>query len=568
MMSLNPTFTRVPIRAALSATATIALFALITPSASALPSAAWSEEGTQGGAAYGFGAATAGDINGDGYSDLVVASPWFDVSGSDRGRAWLYSGSPTGLGSATWQTDGTDAGDHYGYSVACVGDVNGDGYDDVLVGAALSDTGAQADDGAIYLYFGSSSGLPTVSSWWSDGPQATALLGSFVAGGADFNGDGYDDLVAGAPGYNPGGLPSAGRIQIYLGSATTPVYSTSIVGTVTGGWVGHVMITLDFNGDGYDDLVTTQLENGQSKHMLFLGNSGGLSTTPAKTFYFGDPINGSAISSAGDVNGDGYEDLLFGEPGATSNAGRIRLWYGSSTLATTAEYWWILDGAASGEKLGSSLGCAGDMNGDGYGDFLVHAEAGSSGQARLFYGSKDGPTYRQVWALADGSDHYFAWRLSTAGDVDGDGYSDLFLASPYEDTPGGGEGRVDVYRGSADSPGAYVQWNAQGSQADCLFGTAVALGDFDGNGTDDIAVGTGSFDGAGVNSGLVSVYDGWDDVADTPEWSVTGETAGLRFGDAIASALDVDGDGYEDLLVGAPGANGGRGEARLYRGGL
>ncbi len=124
-----------------------------------LSSPSWITESDQDEASYGASVATAGDVNGDGFSDVVIGAPYFDNGQSNEGKAFLFLGSPAGLsGSAAWTSEGNQADAIWGHFVAPAGDVNGDGFADVLVGAPDFDNG-QADEGRAAVYLGSASGL-------------------------------------------------------------------------------------------------------------------------------------------------------------------------------------------------------------------------------------------------------------------------------------------------------------------------------------------------------------------------------------------------------------------------
>ena len=192
----------------------------------------------------------AGDVNGDGYADVILGTPHF---GTDNGRAYVYRGSAAGLGpTAAWSVTGVDSQDQVGYSVAGAGDVDGDGYADVLVGA-LKDPLLDYP-GKAYLYAGSASGLSATADWSASGESNGDEFGGALSGAGDVNGDGYADVVVGARRH----LSSRGKIYVYLGSATglDSDAGSSDVGEAEGDELGYSVASAgDVNGDGFADLV-------------------------------------------------------------------------------------------------------------------------------------------------------------------------------------------------------------------------------------------------------------------------------------------------------------------------
>ncbi len=166
----------------------------------------WVVEGHERNASFGTSVASAGDVNGDGYDDVVVGAPLYGPG--DPGAAFLFLGSATGPSTAPdWAVWPHQAYASFGTSVASAGDVNGDGYDDVVIGAPFY---GPDDGGAAFLFLGSATGLSATPDWTTFGHQTNGELGTSVASAGDVNGDGYDDVVVGAPLYGPGDLPVPG----------------------------------------------------------------------------------------------------------------------------------------------------------------------------------------------------------------------------------------------------------------------------------------------------------------------------------------------------------------------
>ncbi len=158
----------------------------------------WFESIGQEGAHYGQSVATAGDVNGDGYADVIVGAPDYTNGQDGEGGTWVYHGSAAGLShDVSTHDEGNQAGAAFGYSVATAGDVNGDGYADVIVGALLY-TDTQTEEGRVWVWHGSEDGLSETNNWWAVGGATNASLGNSVSTAGDVNGDGYADIIVGA----------------------------------------------------------------------------------------------------------------------------------------------------------------------------------------------------------------------------------------------------------------------------------------------------------------------------------------------------------------------------------
>jgi hypothetical protein len=227
---------------------------------------------------YGRSVSTAGDVNGDGYSDVVVGALRYDNGQTNEGRAYLYLGSTSGLSTtASWTGESNQASAQYGLSVSSAGDVNGDGYSDVLVGAYLYDNG-ETDEGRAYLYHGSASGLSTTAAWTGESNQASAYYGYSVSSAGDVNGDGYSDVVLGAAYYNNGNTDE-GRAYLYLGSASGLLPNASWASDSNQEYAEYgssVSTAGDVNGDGYSDVLVgaPSYDNGETdegRSFIYLG---------------------------------------------------------------------------------------------------------------------------------------------------------------------------------------------------------------------------------------------------------------------------------------------------------
>jgi Raf kinase inhibitor-like YbhB/YbcL family protein len=456
-------------------TATITPTSTITPTATPTPltsMSAWTGESNQASAYYGNSVSSAGDVNGDGYSDVVLGAVYYNNGNTDEGRAYLYHGSASGLSTtAAWTGESNQASAYYGNSVSSAGDVNGDGYSDVIVGAVDYSNG-ESNEGRAYLYLGSTSGLSTTASWTGESNQASAAYGFSVSSAGDVNGDGYSDVVVGAGLYD-NGQTNEGRAYLYLGSASGLSTTASWMGEsnqasdLFGNYGRSVSTAGDVNGDGYSDVVVGALryDNGQTNEgraYLYLGSTSGLSTTASWT---GESNQASAqyglsVSSAGDVNGDGYSDVLVGAylyDNGETDEGRAYLYHGSASgLSTTAA--WTGESNQASAYYGYSVSSAGDVNGDGYSDVVLGAAYYNNGntdegRAYLYLGSASGLLPNASWA-SDSNQEYaeYGSSVSTAGDVNGDGYSDVLVGAPSYDNGETDEGRSFIYLGFALLP--------------------------------------------------------------------------------------------------------------------
>jgi hypothetical protein len=260
-----------------------------------------------------------GDVNGDGYADVLVVLS--EYAGENRGFAYVYLGGATGLATTPATTFSGPGSAQFWADGASAGDVNGDGYGDVVIGAAnMTDA---------YVYLGGAAGLATTPAVTFTGPSGSSF-GLSVSGAGDVNGDGYADLVAGGQGVS--------KAYVYLGGASGP--GTTPAATLTGSYssdLGNAVASAgDVNGDGYADLVVGAI--GSSQAYVYLGGAMGLSTTPSATLAGPGGSNfGDAVASAGDVNGDGYADVVVGAPRASSIQGMAYLYLGgTSGVGTTA----------------------------------------------------------------------------------------------------------------------------------------------------------------------------------------------------------------------------------------
>ena len=482
-------------------------YVALASGAPGLPSTAlgWSFETNQQDAGIDAVSANAGDVNGDGFEDLLLGLPRFDGSAADAGRVYLFLGLPNGLSvsaSTTW--NGSQAGERLGQVVAGIGDVNGDGYDDVALGSPLHD-GAGADSGRVRVYLGSQSGVGTSAHLTLSGASASAQLGAGLGGAGDINGDGFADLVVGAPGYSSGQV-GEGRAQLHLGS------------------VSGLSATPDWT-----------LEGNQSGASL-----------------------GAQATGAGDVNGDGYADLLLTAPSwdtAASNAGICMVFHGSpSGLATTPDG--SLAGGAGGQ-YGTVAAPLGDINGDGFGDVACATLIGN-GIVKLLLGSSGGiPSSASATWTGDASNDLFGQSIS-AGDVNGDGLADVFVGAPQGEKGGTNNvGEVKLFLGTTAGPASAASWVLDGTQAGSKFGWGVAAVDVNGDRFSDLALTAPRHAAGTANEGRFTTYYGNDDGADGVggALSVFSRRTGAGTGAVAAGGATAEADSawFEGTLAPASG---------------
>lgn len=353
---------------------------------------AWTIEG-KGGTNFGESIAQAGDVNGDGYFDVIIGASRFSNGEDNEGAAFVYYGSPSGLSSTpAWTMEGNQANSFFGISVSTAGDVNKDGYADVIIGAHYFD-GGETNEGRVFIYLGSASGLGKTPFFTAEGDQVNAFFGKAVACAGDVNRDGYSDVLIGAPGYDNGQI-NEGRAYLYLGTYMGMTQSASWTGEsnqAEANYGNTVAAAGDVNGDGFSDAIigSNRYDEGQSnvgKIFVYMGSANGFSGFPDWT-YTGNKIDGNmgiSVASAGDINGDSYGEVIVGSYGFNPevSTGDVFVFYGSRK-GTTNEMIMIDKKKYPGGFIGMSVASAGDTNGDGYADILAGLVRSSSNPWKL-----------------------------------------------------------------------------------------------------------------------------------------------------------------------------------------
>ncbi|MCK5773849.1 MAG: FG-GAP repeat protein [Thermoplasmata archaeon] len=434
-----------------------------------------------------------GDVNGDGYDDFMVQT----MRNGFDGYHLIFGRSNNTLTNMTlWGNEIRFSGSrsetvNMDSNIARAGDVNGDGYDDFLIGEQAYDG---THKGKTHLIFGMRSGWNKGSTLDDDsnasflGENSDDWSGYSVSGGGDINGDGYDDLIIGSPG-NDEYISESGQVYIIFGKRTGWTTDVSLSnadasyhGTLSGENIGlSLSIVGDINKDGYDDIAIGGPgakigDDVPGKIYLIFGRSSGwemdmLLDSPDASFIGEDHLDyaGSMISGAGDVNGDGFDDMLIGAYGnddGGDRAGKTYLVFGRPNSWPQED---PLDTKSNASFIGGSvIGLSGldvtgvgDVNKDGYDDFMIaeyENDTGgeNAGQTYFFYGKQIGWS---LDAMLSGSDVSFIGEaphdkcgdgISGDGDINGDGYPDILIGSPGNSQTNGAAGKVYLI---------YIEWN-------------------------------------------------------------------------------------------------------------
>jgi len=428
-----------------------------------------------------------------------------------------------------WFFNGNTSGTKMGSAVSGVGDVNGDGNPDVLVGAELYQS-AIDKEGAAFLFLSSGGGLPGVPDWSFFGGQQGSHLGCVLTGIGDLNKDGSEDIAISACEHN-----------------------IEVDGEVNKSKVGAVYV---FHGSP-----------------SFI-----LSTQPDWTF-IGDQVEayvGSALSSAGDINHDGYSDLLISAPGydtldelgdpILTNNGKVYLFFGSADGLSQVPNW-TAEGIYNAEKFGSAVTSA-DIDNDGDSDVIIGAPRPTNKGSVYVYKNNDGVlSSTPKILLHNQTEAQFGAKLTGVGDVNKDGFEDVVIGAPnfkeLIDLNVVSVGCVYFYSGSPtglpDTPDKEICGTFPNGK---LGASIAAAGDMDGDGFDDFLVGAPDFsdindDSGEEQQGAVFLFFGTAKDSNPPNVrsdvdSAFGGKADTDFGIAISSIGDVNGDNRLDIIVGAP----------------
>jgi FG-GAP repeat len=393
--------------------------------------------GATGSLSVGWSVAAIGDVNGDGYDDFIVGvmsgSP---SSRTDAGEAWVVFGRASGWpasfelstldGAGGFHVIGAAFGDNAGYRVSGAGDVNGDGFDDIVVGAFAADPNGASAAGRSYVVFGKAASwaatvdlgtLNGATGFRIDGIDAEDFSGMSVSSAGDVNGDGFADILVGAYGADPGSRGEAGETYVVFGHG--------------GAWSATLGLASLTGANGF--------------------RLGGVAASD---------LSGLSVALAGDVNGDGFGDIVIGaygaDPGGRNNAGAAYVVFGKSSGWTASLDLANLDGATgfrleggtASDFAGYGVASAGDLNADGYDDVIVGANQanGLRGATYVVFGKSGGWTASLDLSTLDGSNGFrlvgenvndgAGGVVSGVGDFNGDGFADLVIGAMEADPNG------------------------------------------------------------------------------------------------------------------------------------
>ena len=516
---------------------------------STIPS--WRIEGVDYSDRLGARTEEAGDVNGDGYEDVLVNALGDATISGYEGITFLYYGSATGPSTTPdWYFEGDQNNAYLGESISG-GDLNGDGYSDILIGSSRYNTFA-IDDGIVYAFFGGPDGPSELPDWYATSGIANSNFGFNCNATGDLNNDGYNDVVI--------GQDVQKKVLVYYGSAAGPSWTPSATIVSPNADIttfGYFFTVANTNGDDYDDVVVCGRDNigFSDKPVLyvFYGSSTGVSLVPDWSYFNIAGI--SIVDNAGDVNNDGYEDLICYQL-------QPILFTGGPTGLSLEPVWSY---ATSSPTISHSIGGAGDVNNDGYDDVLVYCYyftdflEDTYSTVLLFAGYEGGLSDFPIWWDHNINDTYGNYQeniasVSGAGDLNGDGYDDFITGFPeFLNETSSDVGAVNLYFGGTNpyDPLYDEDLRLHGLKEFEYYGSDVAsLGDINDDGFDDLAIGCSGYDGAILEAGKVDIHLG-SAVGLSPTPSVTYEATAttLRSGMRVCGPGDITGDGYEDMLV-------------------
>jgi hypothetical protein len=534
--------------------------------------------GSMANAYSGENVSALGDVNGDGLEDFLVGAEGGNLSHLIYGKSSYSAVDVSNLGSAGVTFSGAAAGDQLGYFTGSAGDFNGDGYSDMLLGARRADPNGVSSAGSAYIVYGgenlSSSSMSILNvntGFVLNGAAENGLLGASVASAGDVNGDGFNDVIVGEL------SNGAGNAYVIFGGDqgnndvdTATLASTGRGFTIVGSGASHlgraVSSAGDVNGDGLADVIVGAPGGGSGGTTYVIYGKTTTSPVNSLTANSVNAADGFAIidssldataslgygaSSVGDVNGDGYSDLLVTASRSGGTAGAAYVVFGSNSLTGTIDLNQLtassgirIAGQTINEQFGLSAKGIGDINADGLADFVIgNSSSTGTNISYVFHGRSTGgslTTSDAAYVLTSAStSDYAGYSVSGGTDINGDGLVDLLVGAYGDDTDGEDSGRSYVVFGSTSSQKLSGNTIAQlgNDQSNTLTGSANSESFVAGRG-DDVLSGNGGADvmygGAGYD---VFVINGSNIDALSSNWGANGNLQRLA---RIDGGTDVD----------------------------
>ena len=457
------------------------------------PIATMPDQTAEGDITFGvFGAAASGlgDINNDGFDDLLVGQPYYPTGNpaTGTGRVLLFLGRASGLGNtADWSMDGEQAGNGLGFgNVHIAEDVNDDGFDEITFAATNfnadpNDPNAPTRVGKAYVVLGAASIADLTESWTFTGTITDGRIGTSLSSVGDVNCDGFNDLGVASYFYN-----GRGRVDVFYGEAT-PAATPQIGGlsatpnwTINGviasqqgsnmgrsiGPAGNPLGRSGLNGEQCGGILIGEsghrvTQQAQGRALAFFGSTAGLPAPNSPDWtVVGAAANlsvGVAVTGGGDLNGDGVDDIAVAQ-NAANNVGKVIVYYGNTTTGFSTTPDWEKSGSANNELYGSALKLIPSVNGDinrgvptPIDDLLIGAANFQSGlgKAELYLGSEEGLRTSAKWSVVGAAGERLGFSVS-GGDFNGDDVGDLIVGSLTATNTNGNAaaGKVGIYHGS------------------------------------------------------------------------------------------------------------------------
>jgi hypothetical protein len=417
---------------------------------------------------FGSSVSRAGDVDNDGHDDVLVGAPYEHAGASWAGRAYVFGGNGGTL-LHTLQSPNPESDGRFGECVSAAGDVDNDGFDDVVVGAHLEDGGVQ-NGGRAYIFSGQTGTV--LYTLQSPNPQTGGDFGRSVSAAGDVDNDGHGDVIVGAPSENGGAPSAgrayifSGATGLVLHTLISPIpESYGFFGTAVSG-------AGDTDGDGYDEVLVGAFyedggAGGAGRAYILSTQPGVLPRTLLSPSPQPDGHFGRSVSLAGDVDSDGTHDVIVGaseeDIGTMSNAGRAHVFSGGAAdLLYTLES----PNPEPGGKFGRTVSGAVDVNGDSHSDLVIAANdedvGGVAGAGRTYVFSGIGGillyTLESPLPTPNGE---AICGASGVGDVDNDGYDEVIIGSPMEDYPHGRAYVFDwmILSGALSAGDLQLQWS-------------------------------------------------------------------------------------------------------------